>query len=268
MPATIQPFDLFAPGAATALVLLGARLGGMMLIAPVFAAKTVPMKVRTGLLVLLTALLQPVALAYMPVGASITPATMLAESLIGFAIGLGVAVLVGATEAAGEMLGIQIGLSGAAILDPMSGSQSTALGQFTSMFTITLLLAADAHVVMLGSVADGLRGLPVGSDVQIRDGLLAMVRTGSTLFGLGLRFAAPVIATVLVANAALAILGRAAPQLNVLSVAFPVQIGIGLVAFGLSIPFLAYTLGGWRGNYEGLLHSMFGAFAHAPVGGR
>ena len=57
----------------------------------------------------------------------------------------------------------------------------------------------------------------------------AMVRSARVLFALGLQFAAPVIAAVLVANTALAVLSRAAPQLNILSVAFPVQIGIGLV---------------------------------------
>lgn len=257
----VQPFDLFAPGAATALLLLGARLGGLLLIAPVFAAKSVPVRVRTGILVLLTALMQPVALAHMSPDSVVTPATMLAETVVGFAFGLGAAVIVGAAEAAGELMGIQIGLSGAALFDPMSGGQVTALGTFASMFTLTLLLAADAHVVMLGAVAEGLRALPVGESVNLRGGLLEMVRTGSVLFGLGLRFAAPVLATVLVANSALAILGRAAPQLNVLSVAFPVQIGLGLVALGLSIPFLAFALGGWRASYDGLLTSMLGALA-------
>lgn len=265
MPAPVQPFDLFAPGAGTALVLLGARLGGVVLVAPVFSAKTMPVKVRTGLLILLTALLQPVALAHMTAGAAVTPASVLAETLVGFAFGLGAAVLVGAAEAAGEVMGVQIGLSGAAILDPMSGGHVTAIGQFTSMFALTLFLAMGAHVVMLAAVADGLRSLPLGTAVNAPAGMLAMVKTGSLLFGLGLRFAAPVVATVLVANVALAILGRAAPQLNVLSVAFPVQIGLGLVAFGLSIPFLAYALGGWRAGYDGILTNVLGAFAR---GGR
>lgn len=262
MAAAVPSFDLFAPGTATALVLLGARVGGLLLVAPVFASKTVPVRVRTGLLLLLVALMAPVGLAHMDGAAAIAPAVVLAETLVGFAFGLGAAVIVGAAEAAGEWMGIQIGLSGAAILDPMSGAQSTALGQFASMFTLTLLLAADAHLVMLGAVGDSLRLLPLGRAMHAAEGMLAMVGTGSTLFGLGLRFAAPVIATVLVANVALAILGRAAPQLNVISVAFPVQIGIGLVALGLAIPFIAHALGGWRGQYEGMLTDVLGAFAH------
>jgi len=257
--APIQPFDLFAPGAATALVLLGTRLGGMLLVAPMFAARNVPVRVRTGLLVLLTALLQPVALAHMAPGAAIAPATMLAETVVGFVFGLGIALLVGAAEAAGEIMGVQIGLSGAALFDPTSGHQSTALAQFVSMFVLTLLLAANVHIVMLESVADSLRRLPIGQPVQLREGMLAMVRAGTLLFSLGVRFAAPVIATILVANTAVAILGRAAPQLNVLSVAFPVQIGLGLVALGLGLPFLAFALGGWRGEYEGTLHGVLGA---------
>ncbi|HYD52453.1 MAG TPA: flagellar biosynthetic protein FliR [Gemmatimonadaceae bacterium] len=266
MAAPLPPFDLFAPGAATALVLLGARIGGMLLVAPVLGARNVPVKVRTGLLVLFTALLQPAGLAHMAPAAAITPAAVVAETLVGFVFGLGIALLVGAAEAAGEIAGVQIGLSGAALFDPTSGQQSTALGHFVSMFTVTLLLAANAHVVMLESLAESLQRLPLGEPVHVREGLQAMVRAGSILFALGVRFAAPVIATVLVANTALAILGRAAPQLNVLSVAFPVQIGLGLVALGLSVPFIAYALGGWRGEYDGTLNSMLGALTRGGGG--
>jgi flagellar biosynthetic protein FliR len=92
-----------------------------------------------------------------------------------------------------------------------------------------------------------------------------MVRSGSVLFGLGLQFAAPVIATVLVANTALAILGRAAPSLNVLSVAFPIQIGIGLVALAGSIPFIGAFYHGWSGVYMNTIHRVFDAFAHGAA---
>jgi flagellar biosynthetic protein FliR len=79
------------------------------------------------------------------------------------------------------------------------------------------------------------------------------------LFALGLQFAAPVIAAILVANTALAILSRAAPQLNILSVAFPVQIGIGLISLGASIPFIGAFYHGWSGVYNGTLDRFFAA---------
>lgn len=95
--------------------------------------------------------------------------------------------------------------------------------------------------------------------------MLAMVRSATVLFGLGLQFAAPVLAAVLVANTALAILTRAAPQLNVLSVAFPIQIGIGLVALGASIPFVGAFYRGWSGVYTNTLDHAFAALTRGAL---
>ena len=257
-------FDLFAPGSATTLVLLAARVGGLVMVAPIFSTKNVPVAVRACIIVLLTALMQPVAVAQATTLPTITPETFVGETLVGFALGLGAALLVGAASVAGDVMGMQIGLSGAAVLDPMSNTSENVLGVFGNLFAITLLLAVDAHLVMIDAVAESVRAIPIGSGLHA-EGMRAMVRSGSVLFGLGLQFAAPVIATVLVANTALAILGRAAPSLNVLSVAFPIQIGVGMLALGASIPFLGAFYHGWSGVYMNTLHRVCAAFAHGAA---
>jgi flagellar biosynthetic protein FliR len=258
-------FDLLAPGSAQALVLVGARVSGLVLVGPVFSARTIPVNVRTAIVVLLTVLLQPVARAAAGALPILTPASIIGEVLIGFAIGLGAAVLVGAAEAAGEFLAIQIGLSGAAIVNPLDASQGPALGHFFQLFAIAILLAFDAHLVMLDSVAASLARIPIGGALDLRAGLASLVSLGTTLFVLGLRFAAPVVAAVLIANVALAVLSRAAPQLNVLSLAFPVQIGLGLFALAASIPFVAAWFTGWESTYDVILTRTLGAFAAGGV---
>jgi flagellar biosynthetic protein FliR len=173
--------------------------------------------------------------------------------MVGFVIGLGAALLVGAAEAAGELMAIQIGLSGASIMDPVNQHQVPALGQMMQLTALALLLSLDLHLVMLDAVAASTRVLPVGMEMDLAGGAMALVRTGSTLFVLGLRFAAPVVAAVLIANVALAILSRAAPQLNVLSVAFPLQIGIGLFALAAALPFIGTFFTGWATVYDGMV---------------
>jgi flagellar biosynthesis protein FliR len=251
--------DLFAPGSAATAVLVGARVGGVLLIAPVFSSRTVPMMLRTGLLVLLVLLIHPVALAAPGAEPVLTAATLAAETLIGFAIGLGAALFVGAAEAAGDLLAVQMGLSGAASLDPLTMHSVPVLGQFCSLFAVTLMLAVDGHLLMIDSLAASLSYLPPGAPIDAPAGLGAMVSLGSTLFLLGLRFAAPVVAVVLIANASLAVLGRAAPQLNVIQVAFPVQIGVGLLALSASVPLIATFFGGWAGEYDGVLTRVLGS---------
>jgi len=235
-----------------------------MLVAPVFSGRTVPVALRTALVVLFTVLVQPVALAE-SVAPRLTPTAGIGELIVGLAIGLGVALLVGAAEVAGELLAIQIGLSGASVLDPMTNASTPVLGNFLSLFTITVLLALNVHLAMLEALATSLRTLPVGTALDLQRGAAAMVSLGTTLFITGLRFAAPVIATVMIGNTALAILSRAAPQLNILSVAFPLQIGLGLFALGATIPYLATVLGNWPGHYDAQLTALFSALA-APAG--
>jgi flagellar biosynthetic protein FliR len=150
-------------------------------------------------------------------------------------------------------MAIQIGLSGAALLDPVNQHQVPALGQLMQLMALAFMLGLDLHLVMLDALAASVHLVPVGAPLDTAAGLAALVQTGGTLFVLGLRFAAPVIAAVLVANVALAALSRAAPQLNILQLAFPVQIAIGLLTLLASIPVIATVLGEWAGTYDGLL---------------
>src|SRR5688500_8576146 len=114
--------DLFAPSTAPVLMLLGFRLGGLVLIGPVFASRTLPAMLKAGIVVVLTAALFPVAMASAEAGVRITPAVAVTEMMIGFAIGLGAAIIVGAAEAMGDLVAVQIGLSGAAALDPLTSN--------------------------------------------------------------------------------------------------------------------------------------------------
>ena len=257
-----MPVDLFAPGIPQALVLLAVRLTGLLLVAPVFSAKTVPVRLRTAFLLVLTLLLAPVAVAALGTRAgavAVTPEAFAAEFVVGFALGFGAAVLIGAVETAGDLMSTTVGLSGASLLDPMSGGSSPVLAQFSQLFAVTVLLALDGHLVMLDAVAESVRALPVGGVVDLRAGLAALVASGASLFLLGLRFAAPVIAAAMIGNTALAVLTRVAPSINVLTVAFPLQTALGLTAVTAALAMTATWLVGWSGHYGDALARVFAA---------
>jgi len=241
------------------------RLTGLVLVAPVFSAQVVPATVRTGLIVLFTMFLTPIAAHAMTVVPQITPASALGEALVGFSIGLSVAVVVGAAEAAGDLIAVQIGLSGASLLDPLNNATTPVIANFLSMFTVTLLLALNVHLDMIAAIGASLKAIPVGSALDIQRGVSALISLAGTLFMVGLRFSAPVIAAVMIGNAMLAVLTRAAPQLNILSVAFPLQIGLGLFAIAATLPFIGSYLGDWS---TGLFETQVTTVFHAFLGGR
>lgn len=252
-------FDFFAPGAGDALVLTGTRVTGLMIVAPSLSSAIIPHRIRAALVVALTLLLAPAALnaQRMP---HLSALAFASELLIGFALGFGASVLVGAAEQAGDAMAVQTGLSGIAILDPMAAEPLPVIGSFLRLFAMTLLLTLNLHTVMIGTLADSLRAVPLGTGIGLSNGIHEVLALGTTMFALGVRFAAPVIAVILIVNVSLAVMGRAAPQLNVLTVAFPMQIAAGLFALAAAIPAMAVFFGGWDAVYHGMVARAVGGF--------
>jgi flagellar biosynthetic protein FliR len=240
-----SPWDLLGPDHAAATILSACRVGGLILVAPMFSSKMVPMPVRTALLLVLTVVMQPAVQATALAGAALTPAAFLTETLIGFSLGLGAALLVAAAELGADLMSQAIGLSGAAVMDPLGGHQTSVIGQAFALLAATLLLATDGHLVMLDAVSQSFARVPVGAALNLPNGLRVLAQHGGVMFALGLQIAAPVIAAALITNVGLGVLSRAVPQLNLMNIAFPVQITVGLVALAASLPFLGVVTSGW-----------------------
>ncbi len=246
--------DLFAPGAAAAFVLCALRVGGLLMVAPVWSAKSVPMKLRTALLVIFAVLLFPAASASANLATlQITPAAFLTESAIGVVFGLAAATIIAGAEFAGELITTSSGLSGAAILDPANNTQSPLLSSFMQLLSLVLLVISGGHLVMIRALGSSFQAMPIGAPISLGAGLGAFVPTAQVIFATGLQFSAPVIAAVFVTNMALAILGRAAPQLQIMSLAFPIQIGVGLLTFAGSVALVSHVIIDWTPGYASTL---------------
>lgn len=249
--------DFFAPGVAAACVLTALRVGGLLLIAPAWSAKTVPMRLRSAMMILFAVLLLPAAQAHVDVTTlRITPATFLAESTVGFMIGMAGALVIAAAEFAGELTTTTIGLSGAAIFDPISNTQGSLLQPLMQFMAVIVVMMSGGHIMMLQAIAQSFVALPLGAPLAFGAGAHAIVLAAKSIFVAGVQFAAPVIAAVLLMNLALAILGRAAPQLNIMSVAFPLQIGVGLLTFAGSLALIVHAMSDWTPAFSATIESM------------
>ena len=253
--------EFFAPQSLAIATLLGIRISTLLLVAPVFSASSVPVQIRAAITLVLVAVLFAPARVH-AVNVELTMISATTEVVIGFAIGFGAALFVGAAETAGDLMTMQMGLSGASILDPYTNVTVPVLAQFFQLFVVTLMLACDAHLIMIDTLAATLRTFPLGTTLHIADGLRAMVGLGATLLMLGVKMSAPIIGSVLIGNVALALLSRAAPQLNVLSVAFPLQIGLGLFVVATALPVMAGHFTDWSRSYDAVLNRLFSTLAN------
>ena len=221
--------------------LLTARIGGFVLVSPIFGWKAVPVVVRSGLVLMLTVFFA----ATMPPAMSVIGANWLQavifigqEVIIGLGIGLMARLVYSAVLQGGLIAAQQMGFSDAGVLDPISGSQSRPIATFFEMIFAMLFLAANGHHLLVKIIASSFKTFPMATTPDI--GLLTegVVVAGSAMLLFGLKLAAPILAGFLVLAVLLCILARVLPEMNILLVSFPLRVGSGIFMAAAIMPSL------------------------------
>ena len=158
---------------------------------------------------------------------------ILAEAALGIGIGLAVAFAIEAFLVGAQMIGLQAGYSFASTVDPATQADSTVLVSFAQTCATILFFAMGLDRDVLGIFARSLETYPPGSFSLSRGAAVSMVAAGSTMFSTGLRLALPILAVMIMVDISLALLGRVNAQLQLLTIAFPVKmlIGLGLLSW-------------------------------------
>lgn len=202
--------------------------------APLLYHQSIPHRLKIGLAAVVTFVVAPSLPA--PSG---EPAWLLVQQLlVGLAIGLALQLVFAAFEIAGDLLGLQMGLSFASFVDPQNSSDTPLVGSFLSLLAMLIFLAINGHLMMIAGIAESFRSIPIGTNAPSAADLHALTLMGGDMFRVGLHLALPVLATMLILNLALGVLARAAPQLNIFAVGFPATIIIGMAAFVLIMPLM------------------------------
>lgn len=217
------------------------RILALIAAAPLVGNQKFPARAKIGLAVLITLTLAP-TLPPLPAIAPDAPmgiALLARELLIGLAMGFAMRLTFTAVEMAGELAGLQMGFGFAQFYDPQSTAHVPVLGQFLGLLATLAFLAMNGHLLLISVLAESFRALPIAPEpLQSGLGRLA-AQWGGTIIHAAVLMSLPMIAALLVANLALGILTRAAPQLNMFAVGFPVTLAIG---FGVLLASLPYFL--------------------------
>jgi len=220
------------------------RILGLIMVAPVFGHRAVPGRVKIGLGIFITLIIAP-TLPPMPdvgLGSWHGLFILVQQLLIGVAIGFIMRVIFAAVEAAGEIVGLQMGLGFASFFDPQSAGQTLVLARFFNMLGVLVFLAVNAHLLLLGVLVESFQSLPISTQPLAAAGFYNVAAFGSTVFAAGLQLALPLIAILLMTNLSLGILTRSAPQLNIFAIGFPITLGVGLIVLDLTLPYFAPQL--------------------------
>ncbi|MEW5790319.1 MAG: flagellar biosynthetic protein FliR [Pseudomonadota bacterium] len=228
-----------------ALLLPFFRVLALLSSAPVFSAPQVSLRLRIGLALLIALVIAP-TLPPMPAVEPLSVASALLigqQILIGLAMGFTMRLVFTAVEFAGHVIGLQMGLGFATLMDPQNGAQVPVLSHFLVLLATLVFLASNAHLMLIAALAESFHYFPVaiGQGLDVHAWRL-LVNWGGTIFKTGIILALPIIGVLLVANVALAVLSKAAPQLNIFVIGFPLLLGLGFGGLILVLPYVAPLL--------------------------
>jgi flagellar biosynthetic protein FliR len=239
-----------------------ARILAVLATAPPFSNRALPMRTRLALgLAIAFAVAPGVAIppGIIP-GSGAGLAVLAQQMLIGFAMGFAIRIAFAAISMAGEIIGLQMGLGFATFYDPLNTAQTPVVAEFIGILATLVFIAINGHLMIIATIAESFAVLPVGAPLPQAESWSNLARTGSLIFASGVLISLPVVAALLITNVALGVLSRAAPQLSLFAVGFPLTLTGGFVVLILSLGYFADPL---TRLFEQVLGNMLSLFVPA-----
>ena len=223
---------------------VGARVTGLLMVAPMLGGIAVITRVKIALALVLTAFLYPlVTQTVSPSGFVSWTELALREMAVGLVLGFALQLVFEAAQFAGQVLGVQMGFSLVNVLDPQTQVDTPVLGIFCQLVTLLIFLQLNVHHWLLRGLARSFRYIPPGAFQLSRPTIEEVLRASGSVLLCGVQIAAPALAATLLADIALGFLGKASPQLPVLFVGLSVKSVLGLTV-------LVLIAGAWPRYFE------------------
>jgi flagellar biosynthetic protein FliR len=233
---TLQQFTVF--------ILIVSRFTGMVVSAPFFNMKSIFSTAKIALIFwvsLLVLFVIPLPLQ-LPTALLTLFVAVVLDFFIGVAIGFVANLIIMTVSFAGTLMDTQAGLSSAATLDPISGSNSALLEQFMQYIAIMMFLILNGHHLLLSAVFESFSVIPIGTPVDMSEGSLFIVGLGANLFKTGFQLATPIILVVFIIDFSFGILNKIAEQINVFQLGFQVKPIVSIFIFLGVAPGFVYIL--------------------------
>ncbi|MCW3479438.1 flagellar biosynthetic protein FliR [Neisseriaceae bacterium JH1-16] len=214
-----------------------ARIIGVFVADPFFATKSIPRRFKAGFALLLTLLIAPLLppLPAIPLVSAQGVLILAQQLLIGITIGFVMRVVITAVEMAGSMMATQMGLGFAMFFDPQHNASVPAVSRLLTTFTFLLFLSFDGHRLVIETLLDSFRTMPIGTALPLSD-FKTLAEWGGKMVSWGLWLSLPVVGALLVTNLAIGVMTRAAPQFNIFSFGFPLTLSVGFIAMYIAVP--------------------------------
>lgn len=231
----------FSPAQFLVFLFVFVRVGAILLLAPVFGSNEMPINVRLALVLIFSLVLLPIvevpAVPLLQSAFALVPA-LVAELLIGAILGFTVRLLFAAVQLGGEIAGFQMGLAIANVIDPLTQREVSVLSQAKNVLAMLLFVTLNIHYWFIYALVRSFQLVPPFG-LSLSEPLMeALVRLSGAMFLIALHLAAPLIAVLLFTTVALGLLAKTVPQINVFIMSMSLNIAVGLLVLGASLPMI------------------------------
>jgi flagellar biosynthetic protein FliR len=217
------------------------RLSVLVFMLPFFNTRVFPALVKAGFSLLLAIILFPVISMTdtgFPDSITAFAGLVAVEMIVGLILGLMVLAVFEGVRIMGQVVGFETGFAIANVFDPQSGAQISLLANFAFFLAMVLFLLFNGHHILIHAMKESFDILPIGSITMGPPLVEKMLSNTSDMFVIALKIGAPAIAALFLTKVAFGLITKLIPQMNIMIVAFPVQIVVGLFFFSICLTVL------------------------------
>ncbi len=222
------------------------RVAGIMAFAPLFNSRSIPMQMKVILaLVSAMALVPSVPLAEIPddLGLITILTCALSQIVFGMTLGLVASFVFAGLQLAGQLISFQLGFAIINLIDPQSEVEMPVFSFLQDYLGLIFFMLVGGHHWFFIAVSSSFSYLPVLGITLKGSVAQEVIRLSAQVLISGVQIAGPIIAVTVVTDVVLGIIGRAAPQINILIVGMPVKTLVGFMCLSFSFYFLPHLLG-------------------------
>lgn len=214
------------------------RVAAALALAPIFGSAGVPAQLRVGIAGTIAILVAAWTRVAAPPDLLSLQAlvTVSGEILVGLSMGIVIQLTFAAPTIAAETISGTMGMSMARAVDPNSGAESTALGQYLSILLTLAFLAVGAHLQFISLIVRSYAMFPPGESWLSPMHLRQVVDFGGDMLTTAVLLALPVTLLLLLVNVVTGVISRSSPSLNLFALGLPAAVLTGLIALVMAAP--------------------------------
>ena len=224
------------------LVIILTRVAPLLFFMPVIGSPSVPAQVKIMLSLMTALVLVPVVkvdprlITGPPLGLVML---VLSEIMLGGTLAVFARCVFAATEIAGQMVGVQMGLGMAGVMDPQFGTQVSLVGMLWNLAAILIFLGINGHHMFFSTLVESFEWIKPGAATLTPATFEGLMQGASHMFVLAVKIMAPAGAALFFSHVAMGIVAKTVPQIPIMIVGLPLNIAVGLIFVGLSLAYLA-----------------------------